>query len=29
MAIDRYIDSNGWTWDSLIEESEKADTNIN
>lgn len=29
LAIDRYIDSNGWSWDALIEESEKPDVNLN
>mgnify|MGYP007017483849 CR=1 FL=1 len=29
MAIDRYIDSNGWTWDALIEESEKPEVSLN
>lgn len=29
LAIDQYIDSNGWTWDDIIEEMAKPEININ
>jgi len=29
LVIDRYIDSNGWTWSAIIEESEKPEVGLN